>query len=363
MKKIVLLIISILIIIPFRAKAASIENVTAYAPSYEINVGEKFGVSYTAKFDISNKENFNTAGIFMVLYELEFDDNILEPLNINSSGFDNYLYQEDGKYYVLSIVNESNKTKCSDNFLSCSNYKSELTFQPLKAESATTTVKMTSISAILFKVDETGESYTEENMIEVEYNTPLIKTINLNVSDVTSSKKSQLVTENKPEITENLISDSFKNSEKENYTDLSKSSNNLLTSLTIKDYDINFSQDRYTYKLYVPNDVNTLQVNAEPADEKATYTITGADDLKENNDHIKIVVKAENGEEITYTIIIERNKEKISKDPIATSITNKLNRVAIIATATIMIIIIICIYVNISNKRKLNELLEKELRK
>lgn len=357
-KKIMFILLLIMAIaIPVKIDAATIKSVNVYAPTYKNNVGDEFTVSYTAKFLNVEKNNAESDGIYLVVFELEFDDTILGVSAINSEGYDSYVYKENGKYYVLSKVNESNKNKCIDNFLACSNYNAVVTFKVLKAPSPTATIKLTNFSSGSFKIDYSGDSYTLENMKEAEYISKITKTINLYESTEVASNYTNVVTDSKPIIDDKTIADSKKIADKTE-TDPTKSTNNYLMSLTVEGYELDFKKDRYTYKITIPKEQNTLYVSATPAETTSTYAITGAEDLKANNDRVKITVKSESQDEVTYTIIVER-EEKEDKNTTTKSITSKLNKILLISIGIILLIIITVIIVITSNKRKLNKLMEE----
>lgn len=101
-------------------------------------------------------------------------------------------------------------------------------------------------------------------------------------------------------------------------TDLSN--NTFLKKLTIKDYDISFDKNTFSYNIEVENTVTKLDITYELEDSKASTSITGNSNFKEGNNEVKILVTAENGESATYIINVtksgklyevENNKAKI----------------------------------------------------
>lgn len=101
-------------------------------------------------------------------------------------------------------------------------------------------------------------------------------------------------------------------------TDLSN--NTFLKKLTIKDYDISFDKNTFSYNIEVENTVTKLDITYELEDSKASASITGNSNFKEGNNEVKILVTAENGESSTYVINVtklgklyevENNKSKI----------------------------------------------------
>lgn len=95
--------------------------------------------------------------------------------------------------------------------------------------------------------------------------------------------------------------------------------NAQLKSLKVKDFDLspNFQSDIDTYHLNIQEEIDKIEIIAEPEMEKATVNISGNTNLKEGDNLIKIEVTAEDGETIkTYKInaYISEKKVKIIKE-------------------------------------------------
>ena len=99
-----------------------------------------------------------------------------------------------------------------------------------------------------------------------------------------------------------------------------------LKSLEIKNHNIDFSSEKYTYSLHIPENTSSLDITATPADPAATVSITGNENLT-NDSVIKITV--ENGEQKSIYRI------KINTDTITTTVTDTPSNNAVV-------IIIIC---------------------
>lgn len=89
------------------------------------------------------------------------------------------------------------------------------------------------------------------------------------------------------------------------------SSNNKLSSLTIKDYVLNFKEDQEVYYLDVSNDVTNLEVIAKSSDSKAIVQIDNPN-LVEGENTITITVTSEDGSIKTYKIIVNKKNKEIS---------------------------------------------------
>lgn len=97
---------------------------------------------------------------------------------------------------------------------------------------------------------------------------------------------------------------------------------NKLSSLSVKDYNINekFDENILDYTLSVPFEIEKLDINATAADENAKVEIKGADNLKvgENIVTITITPTDEENEVKIYNITVLR-EEYISEDPTTTT--------------------------------------------
>ena len=90
-------------------------------------------------------------------------------------------------------------------------------------------------------------------------------------------------------------------------------SNNLLREIKIDGFDINpqFNPDTTEYKLTVPYKTDKIKVSGLTSDEKATVKIVGGEKLAVGKENIvKLICKAENGNEKEYTIRVIRSAKK-----------------------------------------------------
>ena len=89
-----------------------------------------------------------------------------------------------------------------------------------------------------------------------------------------------------------------------------KSSNNNLKSLTVGAYELTpeFSADVTEYSLTVDENVDVLQVTAEPEDETADVEVSGNDGLLLGENTIEIKVTAEDETVKTYTINVTKGE-------------------------------------------------------
>lgn len=368
-KKTLFIVCLILMIVPITVNAASITNTSISSITQEQAVGNSFYVSVKASFSGIDRNSSNTKGIYMVAFELEFDDSLLEITGIISDWYDSEVYKEGGKYYILSTVDDdSTGNKCVDNFLACTDYTALVQFHVKKANQTSTDIKLVELDAGIFTVDKESEAYLVDDMEELECISNKVSTIKLKQSDQEVQSKSTIVGNTKPEIKDNKISSSKKatpntNTDQNNETsnNVSSDSNTYLKTLSIKNYDIEFKKDKFYYNITVKNNVNSLKIKAETEDSNSSYTINGADDLKKNHDKVKIIVTAKNGEQKAYNINIKRLEKNVRNfsDKDANKVVNKLNKIIFIIISIIVVIIILVIAVSHHNKKMLKKLIDK----
>ena len=97
------------------------------------------------------------------------------------------------------------------------------------------------------------------------------------------------------------------------------SSDNYLSSLSIEGYNIDFDKEKTEYTLDVDEDVTSVNITANPNDDKANVIGTGNIKLTDGVNNVCITVIAENGNERVYHITI--NVKDI--DPIKVKIGKK----------------------------------------
>ena len=98
--------------------------------------------------------------------------------------------------------------------------------------------------------------------------------------------------------------------------EVEESSNNLLKSLKIGGGELSpaFSSKVYDYETNLSSGTKNLIISAKPEDEKATVKVTGADDLKEGQNKISIIVMAQNGDTREYTLLATVNQEELKEE-------------------------------------------------
>ncbi len=87
------------------------------------------------------------------------------------------------------------------------------------------------------------------------------------------------------------------------------STNNLLSSITITGYTLEFNSDTTNYSLTVENNISSLVVTATAADSKSKVEVGNTSNLKIGDNIVNITVTAENGDKKVYTLVIKRKSE------------------------------------------------------
>lgn len=372
MKKIMLIIITAMFLIPFDVKAASITG-TQISGKNSVNIGESFSLSFHINYSGIQKTASDSPGIAGVIFELEFDDNIFSVTGVsNGDEWDTIVGKSDGKYYVFSTIreNSSSKDKCADDVLYCGNYVTTLTFYVKDTNVQNADIKMTTAETVLFKVN---SDYSENDAILLSstngksHNISINKTNN-NIQEeppsiASNSKPNNIIPQIEPKEVDtnkqpNSNNTQNNNPDQENKNqETSKNNNTNLSSLKIKNYDINFEKGKTKYVIYINKNINKLKIEATPEEKTSTIKIKGADNLKKNNYEVEIEVTAENNSKKTYTVVAKTIKQT-NIAPFKIKLSKK-NMQAIIKVAIIASLLLIPFFIIIYLKnRKLNKLFD-----
>lgn len=118
-----------------------------------------------------------------------------------------------------------------------------------------------------------------------------------------------------------------------------------LTSLKIKDANIEFKSDVYNYSINIKSDVDILEIQAVASEEDATVEITGNEELKEGENIITIIVSSKDGEKkATYQIKATKEAAKEEKTPRNVPSNSKIYIYAGIGTVALIALIIVIVY-------------------
>ena len=364
MKKYVITILLFMImLIPLNIRAASIRD-TSISGTTIATTGTEYSIFFNISFSDIQKGSADSLGILLVGYELTFDEDVFIITGVSSNEWDSIVYKEDGKYYILSEVGENDpfKNKCADGILYCSDYGVLINFYVKDTDKTSTQIKMNEIEVALLEMIKPNKEYGEDDIIEIEGTSDKVQTITIKKSESPKSEEPKEIVDNsKPTINPNqIISEDKKNVEKSN--------NKYLKSLKIEEYKLEFDKNKNNYEIKVGTDVNKLKLDIELEDEKSTYKIIGADDLKANNYKVLIEVTAENGDKNTYTINVkqeEPKKEAISKKEFngkekkEYKLNKKIIIVGIIVLSLLIIIGIVMAIISHRNSKKIDKAFEE----
>lgn len=101
----------------------------------------------------------------------------------------------------------------------------------------------------------------------------------------------------------------------------SYSKDNNLKSLSVDGYELDkeFNKDTLEYSVTVPEGTTSIKINAITNDSRASITGLGEVSVSEGTNNLSIVVKAENGSEKTYNLVVN----VIDQNPINVKIDNE----------------------------------------
>lgn len=376
-KRIGMILLSLMLWIPLGVNAASVSiSGVSISGGNEATVNRDFSLSFLIKFSGLQKGSMDSQGVYAAGFHLDYDDTIfyMTGISSNSDMWDSDLYKEDGKYYIVSTITNSNSdnNKCVDNVSYCADYIVTIHFLVKETDKTSTSIGMDEPSALVMPMIERGKLYTKEYVLslttEISGNGSQRQTIN-----ISKAQSATTTTTPTPTASPSTSSEPTKEEPKEETTSSTiqgKSNNNYLKSLEIENYEIEFKKEKKRYRITVEEEVNSVNVKAATEDEKATYQIIGADDIKGNNKQIEIVVTAEDGEKKTYSIevnynhkIVEEEKtvpeEKPKQEKKAWKPTEKEKQMIIIGGSLFVILILIIAIINFRGNRKIDKALDK----
>ncbi len=369
MKKVLFVFLLFMVgLLPSIVSAASIKSVTASGDN-EIIVGKDYTLTVDIKFDGISKSDVNSKGILIVAFDFEYDPNEIGVIELKSksTAFKNIFTKEDGQFIVMSAWEKVDPLNtCSDGILVCSDYQLQMFLQSYDSVvGKNATIKINEVEVML--IDQINENTDLNNLDQtattISYAPNIVKNMMVKkaetavpIQPVTTMPTTQMPKTNKIQITT---------------TKKILSSNNNLKSLSIDGYQIAFNKNTKEYGINIPDNVNSLTINAVPDNSKAKINIIGNNDLKANNDSVIIEVTSESGVKNNYIIRVnrqttttttnsevakeekEKEKEKAEK--------KKLTKIAIIVVPIIVVIIIIGSVISIIRRIKINKQINKFL--
>ncbi len=306
MKKYFFIVVLIVFLSPYYVFGASVNSVLI---SGDDSVYTKTSIPLKIKINISD---YGDKGLAAISYKLNFNKYAFQISKIDTSGiWNSELYKdENDNYYIVSSITAGSSNRCSDGLLYCGNYEAVVTFYALDTDTIESdTIKISSVELGLLPTNYDENSISEKDAIVVKGNQEASKTIEINRK---GSIKAIYIKPLEPSMTKPKITNETANFQKKKSTSkYLKSDNSYLETLEIEGYKLKFRTMNNDYNLTVKEDVNSLKIKATTMNSKAKYKITGADNLKNNNNEVKIEVTAEDGSKNIYTIKVDYEKEVI----------------------------------------------------
>lgn len=207
-----------------------------------------------------------------------------KSLNYGNNTFNIYVTSESGvkKTYTLNVLRQDNRSSIN-------------TLKTLKLSSGT----------INFKPDVNEYKVTVKNNVEKVTITSTLTDTKSKYRENFAKKEIELLEgNNKIEIT--VIAENGKENTYTINITRELSSNNTLKELYINDESIKLHNNAFTYTYNVPNNVESVSIEAIPTDSKADVDIRNISQLEVGENVIDVFVTAQNGDKVSYTIYVVR---------------------------------------------------------
>jgi len=362
MKKFYIFIISLLLLNPIIVKAVEVKETTIIGKE-NIDIGEQFTESIIINFDNLERNYTQKQGILYVKYELMFDSDLLKIVSIESPDWDTIIYEEEEKYYALSIVNTENRLQnnCINSFLNCGDYSATLEFVLNKTNSSSSSIAINNIELALLDITKYNEEYVFEDItIQTKEVTEKHTIIINSISDpLEPIEKVSIIKKITPEEIKEKINTSLKQE-----PIIESTISNLLSNIQISGYEIDFNKYKNDYTLYISSEDNNLDLEVKTEDELTTYKITGNEELKNNS---KITIDVILKDEVINKYIINI-KKTINEESEKTTSSQQLNlkdiinkyqkyiKYIIISTGIILLIIIVLLIISKIKDKKIEDM-------
>ncbi len=363
-KFIKVLIVLAFCFVPFVVRAAEITGVSVSGLD-SVKVGEEFTLTVGVNYSGVSKGTFDTLGVAVVGFDIDFDSDVFTLTDYSSSDWDTVVGQEDGSYYLLSSLSgDSSNNKCADDVLYCDNYQINLKFFVKNTDKTFSSIKIGEVAVGLFPVD---SEYDEEDLVLLSINAAKEKGITINNTnnnvaveppavEVTPGAK-DIITATKKETIDEIKEETKEETEEVKNTE---SNDNFLKSLKVKGQKLDFTKEKTTYEIVLDKNVNSINVEALAENKNAKVKIIGADDLEKNDNKVVIEVTDEAGSVRNYTIKIikDTSKKEEKKSFNIIKILKNYSKLIFITLGIIVIIIILIILIKYIKNRRLEKALD-----
>ena len=290
--------------------------------SFNLNGSGIFGASGTLSYDSSQVTLSETTQKIGSPWAVEFngnnfvayDNNLSNPINGNKTLFTATFKVKSvaaGTNIKISYTGVNASDGSADASVGTVTY-SKTVAEPLSTDNnlASLTVSNATISPA-FSAGTT--SYTASVPFEVS---------KLNVSATAADGKAK-VSVNSPSLTPNgttkvTVTVTAENGAKKTYTisvkraqdpNYKASDNNNLSGIAVEGFLLSpgFTADNTNYIVWLPYETTSVKIAGSAADSKASVEVVGGDNLAAGQDNpVKVVCTAENGEKKEYTVIVKR---------------------------------------------------------
>ena len=369
-KNLFLILLLIGLIFPINVNAVNLSS-SRIGKDMTVKTGDTFTIPLYLSFTGVSPKDPNSFGIGGVVFDLEYDDSVLKIIEVNASGFNSELVEENGEYAITSAISGEDllSNSCMDNILYCGEYGVSITFYVKDTDKESATIKINEAAIIGWQLTNgQRDSYLEKDMQTYTSKVNKMTTITIKKETIKNEEPTTITkttTEDKKESTiTNAIDKKIEQNDNNIDTNIdnTKSNNNYLSKLEIDDYPIDFYKRTNEYNIEVNKGLNKLLVTAELEDKSALLEIIGADNIKANNNQVKVVVTAENGSKNTYTINVSYEDDIKKKSLSDINIIKKIkdffldNKMYIfIGMGVILLIIIVGIVINKISDNKLGD--------
>ncbi len=290
--------------------------------SFNLNGSGIFGASGTLSYDSSQVTLSGTSQKIGAPWAVEFngnnfvayDNNLTNPINGNKTLFTVTFKVKSvaaGTNIKISYTGVTASDGSADANVGTVTY-SKTVAAPLATDNnlASLTVSNATISPA-FSAGTT--SYTANVPFEVS---------KLNVSATAADGKAK-VSVNSPNLTPNgttkvTVTVTAENGAKKTYTisvkraqdpNYKASDNNKLSGISVDGFLLSpaFNTDTTQYVVWLPYETTSIKIGGSAADGKASVAVEGGDNLAAGQDNpVKVICTAENGDKKTYTVIVKR---------------------------------------------------------
>ena len=290
--------------------------------SFNLNGSSIFGASGTLSYDSSQVTLSGTSQKIASPWAVEFngnnfvayDNNLTNPINGNKTLFT--------VTFKVKNVAAGTNIKISYTGVTASDGNADanvgtVTYSKTVAAPLATNNNLASLTVGNATISPTFSAGTTSYSTSVPF-----EVSKLNVSATAADSKAK-VSVNSPNLTPNgttkvTVTVTAENGAKKTYTisvkrdqdpNYKASNNNKLSGISVEGFLLSpaFNTDTTQYVVWLPYETTSIKIGGSAADGKASVAVEGGDNLAAGQDNpVKVVCTAENGDKKTYTVIVKR---------------------------------------------------------